>query len=64
MAVETFEDMTTAFSDMFDIEGRFIEEFEEILEMDINGRYGRSMDMKKLSLEEPTSVETLEEPMP
>ena len=58
MAVETFEDMTTAFSDMFDMEmpeDLSTEAATELMDAMVE------MDMPEAPLEEPTSVETLEE---
>ena len=58
MAVETFEDMTTAFSDMFDMEMPEDLSTEAATElMDAMAE----MDMPEAPLEEPTNVETLEE---
>lgn len=58
MAVETFEDMTTAFSDMFDMEmpeDLSTEAATELMDAMVE------MDMPEAPLEEPTNVETLEE---
>ena len=58
MAVETFEDMTTAFSDMFDMEmpeDLSTEAATELMDAMVE------MDMPETPLEEPTNVETLEE---
>ena len=58
MAVETFEDMTTAFADMFDMEmpeDLSTEAATELMDAMVE------MDMPEAPLEEPTNVETLEE---
>ena len=58
MAVEAFEDMTTAFSDMFDMEmpeDLSTEAATELMDAMVE------MDMPEAPLEEPTNVETLEE---
>ena len=58
MAVEAFEDMTTAFSDMFDMEmpeDLSTEAATELMDAMVE------MDMPETPLEEPTNVETLEE---
>ena len=58
MAVETFEDMTTGFSDMFDMEmpeDLSTEAATELMDAMVE------MDMPEAPLEEPTNVETLEE---
>ena len=70
MTVEAFEDMTTAFSDMFDMEMPEDLSTEAVTElMDAYGRDGHMPIMEEVyeapdtmaSLEEPTNVETLEE---